>query len=157
MAKNTISINESTFTQYSTIEDYERLLGKADRILQKRGLDHYFAYDQLGIALVLKKDSDVVGEVLITYLNDGDGKIAKEAYRGMLLVNNQPVEPGLSPKEIGMRYKLELVEVMNGFFLTPMQQLNLLFYYPQDVPHTRIKQFGVRFSGAVQEHRQLSE
>lgn len=149
LATSTISINDIVFTPLSTIEEYERHLGKADRILQKRGVDHYFAYDQLGIALSLKKDSDVVGELVITYLNDGDGKVARQVFGGLLQVNNHLLQPQTSPAEASTLFKVELVEVMNGYFLTPMQPLSLLFYYPQDVPHTRLKQIGIRFSAAA--------
>jgi hypothetical protein len=149
LATNSVSINDIIFTPFSTIEEYERHLGKADRILQKRGVDHYFAYDQLGIALSLRKDSDIVSELVITYLNDGDGKIAKQVFGGLLQVNNHLLQPQTSPGEASHLFNVELVEVMNGYFLTPMQPLSLLFYYPQDVPHTRLKQIGIRFSAAA--------
>lgn len=147
LVKNTITINDSLFTNNSTIDDYERVLGKADRIEQKKGVDQYFAYDKLGISLSLQKDSDVVNEIFITYLYDGDRKIAKEVYKGVLIVNQKVVNAQITSIEMSKLVSINLEEVMNGYFITPKRALNLLLHYPQDIlPYTTLKQFALNFS-----------
>ena len=143
---NTITINGIQFTRNSTIDDYEKHLGKPDRIEQKRGVDQYFAYDKLGISLSLAKDSEVVNEIFFTYLNDGDRKVASEAYKGVLKVNDKVVQPQTSQKEMSKLMKAEFVEVMNGYFISPTKPLSILLYYPEGTPYTSMKQFGIRFS-----------
>ena len=149
LVKNTITINDSLFTNNSTIDDYERILGKADRIEQKKGVDQYFAYDKLGISLSLHKDSDVVNEIFITYLYDGDRKIAREVYKGVLIVNQKVVNAQITNIEMSKLANIDLEEVMNGYFITPKRALNLLLYYPQDIkPYTSLKQLALNFAVA---------
>lgn len=149
MVKNIITINSVQFTDSSTIMEYERLLGRAERIIQKRGADQFYAYDKLGIALSLREDTEIVNEIYITYsANDGDGRAAKEVFRGELAVNNQPVDGMVARDKLSKHAKVDLVEVMNGYFITPKRALNLLLYYPQDVPYTTMKHFGLIFSSA---------
>lgn len=146
MQANTIAINETVFTGNSTIDDYERVLGQAGRIVQKRGADQYFAYDQLGIALSVQEETYVVNQIYLTYLYDGDIKVAREVFKGSLTVNEVLVDEGISSQAMSKLAGVELVEVMNGYFLTPKRPLNLLLYYPQDRPYTSLKQLGLTFS-----------
>lgn len=144
----TVTINDVAFTASSTLGEYEKHLGRADRIEQKRGVDQYFAYDALGISLSIDDETEVVNEIYITYSNDGDIKLAKQAYSGVLTVNNQKVGAQIVPKEMSKLVKLEFVELMNGYFASPMKELSLLLYYPEGAPYKTLKQFGVRFSSA---------
>lgn len=146
MVKNIISINGVLFTDSSTIEDYERLLGRAERIVQKRGADQFYAYDKLGISLSLQEETLIVNEIFITYLQDGDEKAAKEVYQGVLMVNEQPVNGQTAYDKVSKLARVELVEVMNGYFITPKRPLNLLLHYPQDMPYTNLKKLGLNFS-----------
>ncbi|AHM61974.1 hypothetical protein D770_18615 [Flammeovirgaceae bacterium 311] len=146
LVKNTITIGETVFTGSSTIEDYEELLGKAERIELKKGVDQYFVYDKLGISLsLLDDDSGIVNELFFTYQYDGDIKIAREAYKGTLAVNNQVVSALTTHKEMGKLAKIELVEVMNGYFITPKRMLNILMYYPEG-SYKELKQYAFSFA-----------
>jgi hypothetical protein len=148
LVKNAITIGNVLFTEGSTIEDYEKLLGKADRIEQKKGMDQYFVYDKLGISLsLLDDDSGIVSEIFFTYLYDGDIKIAKEAYKGTLSVNSQVVSGRTTHKEMAKLTKVELVEVMNGYFITPKRTLNILMYYPEG-SYKELKQYAFSFASA---------
>ncbi|WP_224999456.1 hypothetical protein [Cesiribacter sp. SM1] len=148
LVKSTITIGNVLFTASSTIEDYEKLLGKADRIEQKRGIDQYFVYDKLGISLsLLDDDSGIVSEIFFTYLYDGDIKIAKEVYKGTLAVNNQVVSGRTTHQEMAKLAKIELVEVMNGYFITPKRSLNILMYYPEG-SYKELKQYAFSFASA---------
>lgn len=149
LVKNTITIDDVTFTNTSTIEDYEELLGSATRIVSKRGMDQYFAYDKLGIMLSLQKDSDVVGEIFFTYLNDGDGKVAKETYQGTVSVNNQVVHSKTTLKEMSKLTKANLVEVMNGYYITPKRPLNVLMFFPEGGGNKELKQLAFSFASAI--------
>lgn len=148
LAKKTISINDILFTRNSTIDEYEKHLGKPDRIEQKRGVDQYFAYDKLGISLSIDDETELVNEIYINYSHDGNRKIAKEAYKGVLTVNNQAVGAQITHKEMSKLVKLDFVELMNGYFVSPMNELSLLLYYPEGAPYKTLKQFGVRFASS---------
>lgn len=148
MAEKTLTINGTAFHAGSTIEEYEKHLGKPNRIELKKGVDQYFIYDDLGLAFSLEneEDSDVVSEVFITYQHDGDRRVAEKPYRGTIRINKKELKPAVSPKEMEKLVKLDFVEVMNGYFITPQNTISLLLYYPEKAPYTKLKQFGIRFS-----------
>lgn len=146
MQANTIAINETVFAEGSTLEDYEKVLGRPARIMQKRGADQYFAYDELGIALSVKEETYVVNQLYLTYLYDGDAKVAREVFKGSLTVNEVPVDASISAQAMSKLAGVALVEVMNGYFLTPKRPLNLMLYYPQEGSFTSLKQLGLTFS-----------
>ena len=79
-----VVINGVSFTKKSTLEEYEKVLGKAERIERIGNKDKIFAYDKLGIALSLENNSTRVEEIYITYIFDGDKKVAKEAFTGII-------------------------------------------------------------------------
>lgn len=143
---NTIAINGAVFTEGSSLDDYEKVLGQPARIMQKRGADQYFAYDQLGIALSVKEETYVVNQLYLTYLYDGDAKVAREVFKGSLTVNDVPVDANISTQAMSKLAGVELVEVMNGYFLTPKRPLNLMLYYPEESAYTSLKQLGLTFS-----------
>lgn len=151
---NTIAINGAVFTEGSTLDDYERVLGQPARIMQKRGADQYFAFDQLGIALSVKEETYVVNQLYLTYLYDGDAKVAREVFKGSLTVNDAPVDAAISAQAMSKLAGVALVEVMNGYFQTPKRPLNLMLYYrqkdlqdnSQESHYTLLKQLGLTFS-----------
>jgi hypothetical protein len=141
VVKNVIIINNITFTKNSSIADYEKVLGKAERIEKVAGKDKIFAYDKLGISFSLKMNTDIVQDVYITYLYDGDKKVAKEEYKGKLSINDKEISNKTTADEISKLSKIDLVMSMKGLYIGKGKSLLLMVYYPE----TTIGQFGVSF------------
>jgi hypothetical protein len=129
--KNVIQINGVSFTNTSTLADYEKVLGKAERVEKVAGKDKYYAYDALGLSLVLKANTNLVQEVYVTYVFDGDRKVAKGTYQGKLLVNSTNISTKTSHDEISKITKLDLKMVMKGLYMGQGKGLALMVYYPE--------------------------
>src|SRR6188768_3128961 len=130
-SKGTVVINGVPFTKKSTIEEYEKVLGKAERIEKYAGKDKFFAYDKLGLSLSLEINTTTVQEIYITYIFDGDKKVAKETFTGVLAVNGESITTGTTHEQIGKLAGVDLVTVMKGFYMGKGQVLNLVVYYPE--------------------------
>lgn len=141
VVKNVIIINNVTFTKTSSIADYEKVLGKAERIEKIAGKDKIFAYDKLGISFSLKTNTDIVQEVYITYVYDGDKKVAKEEFKGQLSINGKEINNKTTADEISKESKIDLVMSMKGLYMGKGKALLLIAYYPE----TTLGQFGVSF------------
>lgn len=139
--KGVVIINEVPFTKRSSIEEYEKVLGKAERIEKVGGKDKIFAYDKLGIALSLEANTTTVQEIYITYIFDGDKKVAKETFTGTLAINGEPLDIQTTKEQIEKVAGVELVSIMKGFYMSKGGALNLIVYYPQST----IGQFGFSF------------
>ena len=140
--KNVLVINNVTFDKNSTIEDYEKVLGKAERIEKIAGKDKIFAYDKLGIALNLKANTNIVQEIYITYIFDGDKKVAKETFQGTLSINGKAINTQTTSEQLGKQANTELITAMKGLYMSKGKTLNLVVYYPEST----IGQFGFSFS-----------
>lgn len=140
-SKGIVLINGTSFTKKSTLEDYEKVLGKAERIEKIGGKDKIFAYDKLGIALSLETNTTTVQEIYITYIFDGDKKVAKETFAGSLAINGETITNQTTHEQIGKLASVELVTVMKGFYIGKGKDLNLIVYYPE----ATIGQFGFSF------------
>lgn len=131
-AAGTVVIGNVAFNQTSTLEAYQKVLGKPDRVEKVGGVEKIYAYDQLGIALSLKKNAQTVEEIYITYLYDGDKKVAKQAYSGKLIMNGKEISIQLSPSELGKMTGISFTEAMTGLYMTRNQGLNVVVYYPEN-------------------------
>ena len=140
--KNAVIINGVTFTKKSTLEEYEKVLGKAERIEKYAGKDKFFAYDKLGIAFSLEINTTTVQEIYITYISDDDKKFAKGAFTGTLAINGQTITTQTTHEEIGKLSGAELVTVMKGFYIGKGKGLNLVAYYPEST----LGQFALSFA-----------
>jgi hypothetical protein len=140
--KGVLIINNTTFTGNSTVEDYQKVLGKGDRLEKKAGADKVFAYDSMGIALSLKTNTNIVQEVHITYIFDGDKNVAKGAFKGSLSINGTPVTNATTTEQIATQSGLELRTAMKGLYLAKGKLMNLVVYYSEST----IAQIGFGFN-----------
>lgn len=140
--KGVVVINNVMFTQKSTIEEYEKVLGKAERVEKIGGKDKIFAYDKAGISLSLAANTTTVQEIYITYVFDGDKKVAKETFTGTLSINGEPINTQSTSEQIGKLSGVDLISVMKGFYMSKGGALNLIVYYPE----TTLGQFGFSFA-----------
>jgi hypothetical protein len=140
--KNVVIINNVPFTKKSTVEDYEKVLGKAERVEKIGGKDKIFAYDKLGIALSLEPNTTTVQEIYITYIFDGDKKVAKETFTGTLAINGEPINTQSTSEQIGKLAGISLVSVMKGLYMSKGETINLIVYYPEST----LGQFGFSFA-----------
>lgn len=129
--KGLITINDVTFTKNSTVADYEKVLGKPERIEKIAGQDRVFAYDKLGIALMVNPSTKGVEDINITYIYDGDKKVAKEAFKGKLSINGQEIKTQTTSEEIGKLVNTTLLKVMKGYYMSKRELMNLVLYYPE--------------------------
>ena len=135
-------INNVSFAKKSTIEEYEKVLGKAERVEKIGGKDKIFAYDKLGIALSLETNTTTVQEIYITYIFHGDKKVAKETFNGTLAINGETLTTQTTSEQIAKLAGTSLVPVMKGFYMSKGGALNLIVYYPEST----IGQFGFSFA-----------
>lgn len=140
--KDAVVINNVPFTKKSTIEDYEKVLGKAERVEKIGGKDKIFAYDKLGISLSLEANTTTVQEIYITYIFDGDKKVAKETFTGTLAINGEPLTTQTTSEQIGKLAGINLVSVMKGLYMSKGNAINLIVYYPEST----LGQFGFGFT-----------
>ncbi|MCZ8214920.1 MAG: hypothetical protein O9262_01710 [Cyclobacteriaceae bacterium] len=140
--KGVVIINDVAFTKKSSIEDYEKVLGKAERIEKVGGKEKIFAYDKLGISLSLEANTTTVQEIYITYIFDGDKKVAKEAFTGNLAINSEPLTTQTTSEQIGKLAGISLLPVMKGLYMSKGGTINLIVYYPEST----LGQFGFSFS-----------
>ncbi|MBA4057204.1 MAG: hypothetical protein C0490_21000 [Marivirga sp.] len=140
--KGVVIINDMPFTKKSTIEEYEKVLGKAERIEKIGGKDKIFAYDKLGISLSLEANTTTVQEIYITYVFDGDKKVAKETFTGTLAINGDPLSTLTTHEQIGKLAGVNLVAIMKGLYMSKGGTLNLIVYYPEST----MGQFGFSFA-----------
>ncbi len=129
--KGAIIINNTTFTKTSTIADYEKILGKPERIEKIAGQDRVFAYDKLGISFMINPVTKGVENINITYIYDGDKKVAKESFKGKLSINSQEINTQTTHEEIGKLVNTTLLKVMKGYYFSKREQMNLVIYYPE--------------------------
>ncbi|MBL0745013.1 DUF7738 domain-containing protein [Chryseolinea lacunae] len=129
--KQEIVINGVAFTKASTLEDYEKVLGKAERIEKIGGKDKIFAYDKSGISLSLKTNTNVVQEVYITYIYDNDKKVAKERFAGSLSLNGKTITDKTVKDDVAKLSGLDLKAAMTGLYLGRGKELSLTVYYPE--------------------------
>lgn len=137
-----VVINNTAFTKKSTIEDYEKILGKAERIEKIAGKDKIFAYDKWGISLSLETNTNLIQEIYITYVYDGDKKVAKEKFTGTLALNGETITQETTSEQIGKMSGLTLVSVMKGLYMGKGKAISLIVYYPD----TAMGQFGFSFT-----------
>ncbi len=140
--KEVVVINNVPFTKKSTIDEYEKVLGKAERVEKIGGKDKIFAYDKLGISLSLETNTTTVQEIYITYIFDGDKKVAKETFSGTLAINGEPVSSQVTSEQIGKLAGINLVSIMKGLYMSKGGTINLIVYYPE----SRLGQFGFSFA-----------
>jgi hypothetical protein len=140
--KEVVVINTVPFTKKSTIEDYEKVLGKAERVEKIGGKDKIFAYDKLGISLLLETNKTTVQEIYITYIFDGDKKVAKGTFSGTLAINGEPVSTQTTSEQIGKLAGINLVSIMKGLYMGKGGTINLIVYYPEST----LGQFGFNFA-----------
>ncbi len=129
--KGVLRINNANFTSQSTINDYQQVLGKPERIEKIGGTDRVFAYDKSGISLFLTPNSNIVLDVYITFIYDGDKKIAKEKFEGRLAINGTELNSQTTPEQIGKLVNAELKVAMKGLYMTKGKLLSLVVYYPE--------------------------
>lgn len=139
--KQEIVINGVAFTKSATLEDYEKVLGKAERIEKIGGKDKIFAYDKSGISLSLKANTNIVQEVYITYIYDNDKKVAKERFAGSLSLNGKAITDKTAKDEVAKLSGLDLKAAMTGLYMGRGKELSLTVYYPE----TSIGQIAISF------------
>lgn len=142
LKKGVVVINNVPFTKKSTIEEYEKVLGKAERVEKIGGKDKIFAYDKLGISLSLETNTTTVQEIYITYIFDGDKKVAKETFSGTLAINGEPINAQTTSEQIGKLAGINLVSIMKGLYMGKGGTINLIVYYPEST----LGQFGFSFA-----------
>lgn len=81
-------------------------------------------------------------EVYITYVYDGDKRVAKETFTGSLAINGKPLTTETTSEEVAKLADVELVTVMKGFYMGKGDGMLLMAYYPQSA----IGQFGFSFA-----------
>lgn len=139
--KQEIVINNVTLTKNSTLADYEKILGKAERVEKIGGKDKIFAYDKSGISLSLKVNTNIVQEIYITYIYDNDKKVAKERFTGSLSFNGTTITDKTGKDEVAKNSGLDLKAAMTGLYLGRGKELSLTVYYPE----TTIGQIALSF------------
>lgn len=141
-SKGIVVINGTSFTKKSPLEEYEKVLGKAERIEKVGGKDKIFAYDKLGISLSLETNTTTVQEIFITYIFDGDKKVAKETFTGALAINGESITTQTTHEQLAKLAGVDLITVMKGFYMGKGKTLNLAVYYPE----ATMGQFGFSFA-----------
>jgi hypothetical protein len=141
--KGSITINTTTFHAKSTLEAYEKVLGKATRIEKVAGKDKIFAYDALGIALSLKANTNLVQEVYLTYFDDGDKRTARSTYSGTLQINGKVINTTDDHEKIMHLAGIQQVMDMDNLYMgkNNTQSFILMLYYPE----TTLGQVGFSF------------
>lgn len=140
--KEVVVINNVPFSKKSTIDEYEKVLGKAERVEKIGGKDKIFAYDKLGISLSLLTNTTIVQEIYITYIFDGDKKVAKETFSGTLAINGEPVSSETTSEQVGKLAGINLKPIMKGLYMSKEGTINLIVYYPE----SKLGQFGFSFA-----------
>jgi len=126
--KNTLVINNVSFTKTSTIEDYENVLGKADIIDKVAGRDKVFGYNKLGIMLILRYNANTVQEIYINYTYEEDKKEVKD-FKGKLSLNGIEVTDKSTLEEIAKNTGLKLEMPEKEFYIAKGKSLSLSFDY----------------------------
>ncbi|MGZ5245341.1 MAG: DUF7738 domain-containing protein, partial [Bacteroidia bacterium] len=102
-----------------------------ERIEKIAGQDRVFAYDKLGISLMLNPITKAVENINITYIFDGDKKVAKESFIGKLSINSQEITTQTTHEQIGKLVNTTLLKVMKGYYMSKRELMNLVLYYPE--------------------------
>lgn len=124
-----LTINNTTFTKKSTLADYEKVLGKADRIEKVAGKDKFFVYDKLGISIILNTNTNIIDNVIIAYIFDDDRKVAKESFKGTLAINGTTITNQTMYEEIEKLSTIKLLKIMTGFYIGKGKIMHLMVYY----------------------------
>lgn len=140
-SKQILTINGTPFTNQSTLADYEKVLGKAERVEKIGGKDKIFAYDASGISLSLKAGTNVVQEIFITYVSDGDRKVARGKFAGTIKVNGGVVEETTKSDDVAKTTGLDMKTIMPGYFIAQSQSMFFMIYYKDG----KLSQLGFSF------------
>ena len=142
VANGTLVINSTSFGLNSTREEYEKVLGKPERIEKVIDKDKILAYDKAGISLALQTGTNKVQEVYITYIADDDKKAATGTFKGNLEMNGKPVTTQTTAKEIEKLVAQKMETSMPSLFTCKNKGMILLLYYPEKT----MGQLGVSFT-----------
>jgi hypothetical protein len=122
-------INGTTFANTSTLQEWEEVLGKAERTIKVAGVDRVFIYDSQGISFTLAEGTDTVQDIALMYIPGTSRKEAKETYKGKVFINGTEVNAGSSPDEISTLAGIELVSHMPDIYMGEGEALKLAVLY----------------------------
>ena len=100
VAKEEITVNNTVIKSGTSIQDVIKALGEPERIVKFAGKDRYYIYDSQGVAFSIIANSDKIETITITYTYDEDEKVAKEKFKGTLMVDAHTVTEKTTIKEL---------------------------------------------------------
>ncbi len=109
-ATKKITIGKRVINGTTTIEQIKKMFGNPDRVEKLAGKVRVFAYDRLGFSVELGRDTTVrtITSFAITYNFDGDKKVSKNRYNGVLLLDKYPITKSTSGSDINTNTAIKL-------------------------------------------------
>jgi len=110
--KEEVVINKMVITKKTTIDEVIKAMGKPERIEKFAGKDRKYIYDSKGYAFSTAPNNpkNLVESLTITYTYDNDKNVAKEKFRGTLMIDNFMVTEKNTIKEIADKTDFEKIE-----------------------------------------------
>ncbi len=85
-----ITVGKHIILSSTTIDRIKKMFGEPDRVEKLAGRERVYAYDRFGFSIEIGRDTAVktIVSFSITYNFDGDKKVSKNKYSGVLILDN---------------------------------------------------------------------
>lgn len=105
--QHTISVGSLMISKDSSITALKAILGTPSKVTPIMEVDRRFVYDELGLSFEAKEDGKTFAAITINYNWDGDKKVASGRYKGVLIIDGQVMNEGMSGKDISANTKIK--------------------------------------------------
>ena len=106
--ENGVLINEKYITKSSTLSDFTKILGKPDRVVNLKNT--IYTYDDLGIILYQKPNSNVIKGVKITYGGHRFKFSSNEYFSGKIFIGGDEINEDYPKESIFLNNALQVNE-----------------------------------------------
>jgi len=105
-----ITIGKHIILSTTTIEQIKKMFGAPDRVEKLVGRERVFAYDRLGFSVELARDTNIrtITSFALTYNFDGDKKVSKHIYGGVLLLDKYHITKATTGADINKNTSIKL-------------------------------------------------
>ncbi len=109
-ATKKITVGKHIILPTTTIEKVKKMFGAPDRIEKLAGRERVFAYDRYGFSVEIGRDTAVrtLSSFAVTYNFDGDKKVSKNVYTGVLLLDHYHIVKATTGEAINKNTTIKL-------------------------------------------------
>lgn len=125
-----IQINDMTFNENSTLNDYVKVLGDFDRV--EKGINNIFLFDQYGLILLENPKTKFIEEFSIQFVEAEGKRATKSIFKGTLQINGMGIKPTESMSQIKEKTKeIEYTDIRNQWFMANSDKFGIVIMYEQ--------------------------